>query len=528
MTQAQFDFVVVGAGHNSLIAAAYLARCGQSVLVLEKNAIAGGGAVSRAITAPGFTHDTHATAALLFPVSPVVTNDELDLLSKHGLKFANPANNEMTIFADGDTLVWYRDLDKTCQEIAKYSEKDAQAYRKTVQFVQGALPVIGMSMSRPPVSIGSFLSLLEKAPFGNEIIVAMMKSMYDVITERFEHPKVRMALLKRSMTSACGPEERGTGLTILFMIAAAHTFPLSAIVGGTQNLTDATMRAIQAFGGEIRVNTPVKRVINENGEARSVEMVDGSVIKARKAVLASIHPHSLGQMVDGLDAELVTRAKNTTSSQLATLMVHAALDEKVKWKAGEVADQCMIINLVDAADLDELRRMYDEPRWGRVSKCFASGVMVQTNLDPSRAPAGKHVLASYNFVPYDLKDGGPTRWDEIKGQYAEWVLERISHYAPNVSGANILAHAVESPLDLERHSPSFKSGDVMGLGGYLHQTNGMRPTPELSQYRVPGAKGLYLTGPFMHPGGGINGGGRAVAIRVMEDLKIDYSKVIRA
>ena len=115
------DILVVGAGHNALVAAAYLARAGASVLILEKNDIAGGGAVSRELTIPGFSHDTHAAATILMQGSPVLTHDELELKSKFGLELIDPPNNEMTVFADGDTIVWYRYLDKTCSEIAKFS-----------------------------------------------------------------------------------------------------------------------------------------------------------------------------------------------------------------------------------------------------------------------------------------------------------------------------------------------------------------------------------------------------------------------
>jgi phytoene dehydrogenase-like protein len=232
-------------------------------------------------------------------------------------------------------------------------------------------------------------------------------------------------------------------------------------------------------------------------------------------------------MVEGLDAGLLARARATSPSYFGTIMVHAALSEAPRWKAGDIVNQCSQVDLIDSTDFEDFRHMYDGPRWGVVSDRFCTGVPLATNHDPTRAPQGKHIISSYSFVPYSLKDGGAKRWDEIKAAYGEWTLRKIGEYAPNVSGKNILGHAVESPLDLERYSVSYTGGDVGGLAASLHQMMGMRPTPELSQYRVPGAKGLYLTGPFMHPGGGIGGGGRAVAIRMMEDLKIGYDKVIR-
>ena len=142
------------------------------------------------------------------------------------------------------------------------------------------------------------------------------------------------------------------------------------------------------------------------------------------------------------------------------------------------------------------------------------------------APTDNHTLYFASFVPLELSEGGHQAWDSIKEARADWLMSRLARYAPNVSGDNILARHVDSPLDMSRHSPSFKFGDVVGIAMYIYQFFGRRPTPELAQYRVPGAKGLYLSGPFMHPGGGITGGGRATAIRVMEDLGLDYSHVI--
>lgn len=526
MTKTDYDVVVIGAGHNSLIAAAYLARAGLDVVVLERHGFAGGGAVSREITLPGFVHDTHATGVGGLQGSPIVTADELGLISRHGLKFSQAPIQKMFLFADGDSFVLYRELDKTCEEIAKFSAKDAEAYRRTVLGTQSMMPLIGMALTRPPISVGSFIGLLEKAPAGAEMILALMKSQYEVVVERFEHPKIQLALLKLSMIGLTGPEERGTGISMLFKLAAFHSFAHSIVVGGTQKLTDATIACIEAAGGEIRLETPVKRVINSGGIARSVELEDGAVLTARKAVIGSIHPHDLGDMVEGLDPGLVSRAKATDLSYFASLIVHAALNEPIRWKVGDLPNQCSLVELIDSPDVEDFRRMCDATRWGEISKRFTAGINVATNHDPTRAPPGKHTLYSYNYVPYNLKDGGPNRWDEIKEDYARWVLEGLGRYATNIDSSNILSVLAESPLDYARYSRSFPGGDSMGIGSYLHQMMGMRPTADLSQYRVPGAEGLYLAGPFMHPGGAIIGGGRALAIRMMDDLGIDYTRVM--
>ena len=278
-------------------------------------------------------------------------------------------------------------------------------------------------------------------------------------------------------------------------------------------------------GGKVRLNTAVRRVLNRNGVARAVELADGTVLEARKAVIASIHPHLLGDMVDGLDETLVRRARTTHPSSFAELTIHGALPEKVRWKSGNQADDCLAINLVDTTDMKTFRQIFDDLRYGDLPRSFIADVGLHTNYDPSRAPAGQHSFYMNVFVPFELADGRD--WAEVKQAHAEWCLDHFCAYTENVTRQSFLDVYVESPRDMVVHSPSFQAGDIMGLGSYAYQSLGMRPTPELAQYRVPGAEGLYLCGPFMHPGGGLTGGGRAVAMRIMEDAGVDYSKVIR-
>ncbi len=528
MAQKQYDIVTVGAGHNTLTTAAYLATCGLSVLVLEKNSSPGGGAISRQATLPGYYHDIHATGLAHLQAHPIVAQDELGLLGKFGLKFVYPSVSFMTVFDDGTSIACFKDLDRTCAEFAKFSPRDAERYRQMVKFMESVMPLIGMAMTRPPPPFGAFVSLLEKLPVGQELMLAMMKSAYDVIVENFEHPKIQMHFLKWAGETLCGPEEKTTGVNMFFLIGGSHSHPPGAVVGGTQGLTDSMVRCIEHFGGEIRASSAVKRILNAGGDATSVELSDGEVIKARKAVVAGIHPHLLGSIVDGLDGGLVERARRTVNSSFANLMIHAAVRDKVNWIAGNLPDDTLTVNLIDFHGMDDFRKLFDTLKYGEFPTSFISAVSLHTNFDKARAPDGHHTLYCNTFSPFDLRDGGSARWDEVKESRADWVMEHLKRYCPNLGGENILARYVESPLDQARYSPSFQRGDIMGLGSYVYQSLGMRPTPELSQYRVPGANGLFLAGPFMHPGGGLTGGGRAVAMRVMEDLKIDYSRVIRS
>jgi phytoene dehydrogenase-like protein len=188
----------------------------------------------------------------------------------------------------------------------------------------------------------------------------------------------------------------------------------------------------------------------------------------------------------------------------------------------------MSINLIDDASLEAFEDSFIELKRGRLPSYFTVYANVHTNHDPSRAPAGKHTLNVWKWAPFELDQVGSAGWDNVKEVVADGIVTNLRRYIRNLTGSNILARHVASPLDHLRHTPSFQSGDVVGLDMSSGQLFGMRPTPELSQYNVPGAAGLYLCGPFMHPGGGLMGGGRPVAIRIMEQLKVNYDKVIRS
>lgn len=526
MNPDSYDVVVVGAGHNSLVAAAYLAACGLGVLVLERNAVAGGGQISRAVTLPGFVHDTHATSVIHLQGHPLLRNDELKLKSRFGLEFRYPDGFFVTVFSDRESIAVYKDLERSCAEIAKYSQKDADAYRRLAVFMGKLGPLISMCMSKPPVGFTAFTSFLQQSEIGREMVSMMMRSAYDIVMETFEHPRVQMHFLNMAAGMSCSPEEKTTGMVFLYLLGSSHIHAAGAVVGGTGELTQSLIRCIEHHGGEVRLNSPVAKVLNRSGKAVGVRMQDGSTFSAKRAVVACIHPHHLDAMVEGVDAAITADARRTELSSFGGFMIHCALHEAPKWHVGPQPDECLIVNMVDATPLEDFRRSFDSLKYGELSSHFSGYTTCNTLFDPSRAPAGKHTLYFLSSVPYALKDGGAAKWDEIKESHADWRMQRLDHYCSNLSADNVMARYVETPLDMERHSPSFVRGDMVGLASYLYQFFGQRPTPALAQYRVPGIEGLYLAGPFMHPGGGLTGGGRPVAIRVMEDLGVDYHSVI--
>jgi phytoene dehydrogenase-like protein len=520
------DVIVVGAGHNTLVCAAYLAACGLGVQVLERNANPGGGAVSSEMTLPGYVHDTHAVAVVHLQGHPLLKNDELKLKERFGLRFFYPDSSFMTVFDDGDTLSCYLDIDRSCAEIAKFSRRDADAYRAMALFMNRLGPMISMSMAKPPLPFGRFLSLLEQSDIGQEMLMAMMRSSYDLVIERFEHPKVRLHFLKWMAEMCCSPEEKTTGMTLLFLIYTSHANPGGGVVGGTQQLTQSLIRCLEHHGGELRTSSSVRRILNRGGVARGVELESGEVLHAKRAVVAAIHPHDLGDRVPGLDAGLVERARRTELSTFGIFLVNAALRDAPRWSAGAAPENCLCVNYVDYTTFEEFRRVFDDCKYGVPPTHFCAYTSVHTLFDASRAPQGRHTLYLAGLVPRELREGGLEGWEALKEQRADWMMERLARYAPNVGGSNVLARHVDSPMDMARHTPSFRRGDVVGIAMFIYQFFARRPTPDLAQYRVPGAQGLYLCGPFMHPGGGLTGGGRATAIRVLEDLGVRSAHVM--
>jgi len=520
----EFDVIVVGGGSNSLTAAAYLAKLGSNVLVLEKNAECGGGAVSIE-TAPGFIGDTHAVGIVMGSASPVVTADELGLLSQFGLEFVWTEKPHATVFDDGGGLITYRDLDRTCDAIAGISQRDAEAYRAFVAECEGILPLLLRGYFTPPLPFSGFSSLLEQSAPGRRILAAMLDSAYDIVDRQFESDELKLHILKLVGEMMIHPETQGTGMVPYLMMGISHRYGMGAVVGGTANLTRALERCIEHHGGSIRCQTEVVKINASGGKATGVTLADGEIIRARQAVVANIHPWDLDQYLEGIDADVVASARKVKLSGHGAINQQIALNEPPSWTAGREYDDAMMVVLVKR-NLPGLRRFFDRFRYGQLGKDNLSpSVAIQSNYDQTRCPPGKATMYLYHFAPMLLESGGLEGWDAVKQEVGDWIFDEMCSYATNMDRSKIIGRHIESPLDHHRHSKMMRHGDIFGAGMYFSQLMGRRPTPELAQYRVPGLDSFYLAGPTQHPGGGITFGGRATAMRMLMDWKADLGSV---
>ena len=292
-------------------------------------------------------------------------------------------------------------------------------------------------------------------------------------------------------------------------------------------MVDALISCFRSYGGELRDRSDVEKVLVEGGRATGVRLTSGETIRAKNGVVGQIHPWLLDKMIDGLDSGVAARAKRTQTGAFAIMPQHFALDEPPKYYAGDDAGRVILANYTPST-LERFLRVFDNFRYGDMwvpgSNDAILASHMQCQFDPTQVPPGKAAITVYGFGPFELRNGGSAAWDERQQQVADWLLERYRHYASNITDGNIIGRRFDTPLEISRHSPMFQRGDVSGLGEYLHQIGGHRPNPELAKLKVPGIDGLYLTGTAINVSS-VSGAGRATAIKVCEDLGIDFDRL---
>jgi len=491
-----FDIVVAGAGHNSLVAAAYLSRAGLRVLVLERAARIGGDTATDEVTLPGFHHDLCASAHTIFQSSPIVRNDEL-ALGYHGLRYLFPDPAVVMPFADCRSITMFRDRTATVAEIARFSADDARAYEQLLADWDAIKDAQGRARYAPDGTPSKTTA-----------------SALEVVRERFGDEHVRAFFLWLSLMTMAQVDQPGTGLNALSIPSGRQAFSWTTAEGGSQALPDALARIVVESGGEIRTNADVVRIVVEDGRALGVVTADGTEHRARRAVVSTIHPTALPGIVGAaLGTDFAGGLAHWTTG-VTMFVTHYALDALPRYRLEQGATPAVAGAICGSTD--ELLGALDAFRRGEVHLdrppllCITASV-----VDPSRAPAGKHTLKIVGFLPYELRDGGPTRWDAIKERVSDALFEHYLRYVTGITARSVLARHIESPLDLERRNPHNYRGSCHG-GEYR------------TDYRLP-LRGLYQTGATTHPGASVTGApGRNCAQVVLEDLGLDLRDAIAA
>lgn len=509
-----YDAVVVGAGHNGLAAAVHLAAKGWSVVVVEGRDDPGGAVKTRELTLPGFRHDLAAMNLSMFAGSPFCATYKDELVA-HGLGFVPAKHCFASVFRDGTYLGVSTDLEKTAEAVASISSQDAAAWRKLFAEFGSDAPHIFALLGSPMPSLAAvkvvWKAWREKGTgWLYDTARMLLASPRDFLDARFQNDKLKAMMSAWGLHLDFAPDVAGGALFPYLESMANQAFGMVIGQGGADTIIKAMTGLLQAKGGKLMLGTPVERVEISDGAATGVKLAGGQVITARKAVISNVHPRLLfGKLVDADPArETFERKVANFREGPGTMMIHLATNSLPDWVAGEALKGFAYVHV--APDLAMMSRVYSEAMDGLLPAEPVLVVGQPTTLDPSRAPAGKHVLwVQVRVLPAKIRGDvsgkiAGTDWDQVKEAYADRVLDILESYAPGTK-AKILGRAVFSPLDLERENPNLIGGDNLSGSHHLDQNFLFRPIAGYSRYKTP-VKSLYLCGASTWPGAGTGAG----------------------
>lgn len=378
-----YDIVVMGAGHNGLVAAAYMAKAGKKVLVLERKPHYGGGVSTRELLHPGFWHDEHSNVHIMIQGNPMLREDELGLLSRFGLEYIYPDLIHVSIWDDGTVIRSYKDLDKTCEELARIcGPKDAEAYRRFVQMSQTALPMLVSGLYSPPFPMGAFVAMMDQSDEGRFLLDLMQRTALDIVDAYFDSELLKLHIVRMVTENLQMPDELGTGMGAFVMPGIVHSYGCSMPKGGSGQLSHALVRAIEHFGGEVRCNAEVRRVIVSGGKAVGLELVDGETFMARDGVIGAIHPHVLRKFVGETPEPVLQRAERVTQSTFSINLTHMTLKERLRLKVGNDCN-AMMTELMDFYTVRDMSLEYDKLRRGRSARVSSRVATTRSSILPA-------------------------------------------------------------------------------------------------------------------------------------------------
>jgi len=506
-----YDAVVIGAGVNGLAAAVHLSAKGWKVAVLERADMAGGAVKTREITRPGFRHDLYAMNLGMFAGSPFLTAHKDRLLSQ-GLAFVGAEQCFATAFPDGTWLGIDKDLNTTVSRIAALSPADGVRWRAMVEAFAHDAPHVFALLASPMPSWAALRTIYNAWRARGTAWVAgmarlLITSPREWLDEQFENEKLKTMLAVWGMHLDFSPDVAGGALLPYVEPMAEQSFGMAIGQGGAATIITSMVGAIKAAGGEVRLNAPVQSVVVEGGAAKAVVLTSGERLEATRAVIANLHPRVLfSDLVGNLSPAAQRLAKMRPGP--ATMMIHLALSDLPAWSAGAELRKFAYVHL--APSYSAMAKAYTEALDGLLPVEPGLVVGQPTAIDPSRAPAGQHVLwVQVRVLPSRIHGDAAGKiadknWDAVKNAYADRVIGIIERYAPGFA-ATILDRAVLSPADLERDNPNLVDGDSISGSHHLDQNFLFRPAFGWSRYRTPIDR-LYMVGASTWPGAGTGAG----------------------
>ncbi len=516
-SESEWDVVVIGAGPNGLMTAAYLAKTGLKVALVERRYEVGGGLATEEILFPGYYTNIHAVYHMMVDFMPVLRDFDL---RRHGLVWIKPNLQTAMVFEDGRSLQLTRMIEDTIDSMHKFSTKDAVAFGRVMRsWRKIAREVVAPATYVPPMGPVDLSTAMQRTEVGNELLELSEQSPLEIITERFEDERIRALLLYTACMWGLDPRESGVGFFVPLLLDRGMN--KSYCQGGSHKLAASLAREFLLAGGVILDSSQVNEITTHDGAVTGVELWEGRTLKS-KVVISSLDPETTFLDLVGaenLPGDLKDAVSGWELDKWSYATLHVASEQAPHYACRDSSVDESFMTIVGFESSDQVLAHWDNVVAGRIDlDAFGGHVTCQTTFDPhlSRVP-GKHVSFFQTHAPYDIAGG----WEKSGPELQEAILAKWRRAAPNMAPENILMTALETPEDIEIRLPNMRRGSIKHGDYNPLQLGCYRPNPECSGTDTP-IDGLYVCGASTYPGGLVIGGpGYLAANKVADDLGVE-------